>query len=97
MGISWLDVKLCDCAGCRRPLLSPAQHADKSLWPCTDAGKHRIPPPVAGREDGRPYCATCHAYVRPDLYPEPEEDDEPDILILNDGWEEVDLGKVMGG
>ena len=51
------DIKLCNCAGCRRELLGESMYAwRKSLG----AGeKRRQPPMTYSRIDGRPYCFLC--------------------------------------
>jgi hypothetical protein len=60
--ISWLDLRLVSCAGCRRSLLGASDervrdHARRSRSRLALA---QLPPPVAGHVNERPVCANCH-------------------------------------
>jgi len=54
------DIKLLNCASCRRELLgdSPGNVSHGLALLGTDA-----PPIVAGRVDGRPYCSRCLRFI----------------------------------
>lgn len=57
------DLKLCNCAGCTCELLGESMLA----WYESLCEKQRegLPPVVAGRIHGRPYCPACLAPRRP--------------------------------
>lgn len=55
------DIGLCNCAQCNRDLLGEktfAKFAEGRIQT-----RQVLPPPVHGRINGRPYCATCHPGV----------------------------------
>lgn len=54
-----LDIKLCNCACCGKELLGHAM----LNWYVTlsEEQRKRLPPPIGGRINGRPWCAACLA------------------------------------
>jgi len=57
-----LEVKLCNCAACRRVLIGRT-----TLVPERCLGPYAGLPRVYTRREERPYCQDCHAENRPPL------------------------------
>lgn len=52
------DLLIVNCAACRRTLAGRGEHAHHAGAPV------KLPPEVAGRHRGRPYCRVCLELVR---------------------------------
>jgi hypothetical protein len=57
------DLKVCNCAGCREVLLGTAHKEELRIASITKEDTTGVPPLVAGRIDGRPYCHGCLGYI----------------------------------
>jgi hypothetical protein len=61
----WLegDVKVCNCASCNRILLGASHEEELRVAKLTGQHLDGVPPLVAGRINGRPYCADCLHFI----------------------------------
>ena len=59
------DIKMCNCCSCGRDLLGAAMQA----WydSLSHAKQMKLPPLIAGRIHGRPYCPCCLSGRQPSV------------------------------
>ncbi len=57
-----MEIKLCNCAGCYAEIMGENTTAASALL--SEEERKTLPPPIAGRVKGRPYCKTCWRVLR---------------------------------